>query len=139
MTSRISHTTVNARDPYGQARFWGAVLGMAEDPQDPNQPDHEECMIFSPDGRTRLLFIAVPDAKQVRNRVHLDLAPTDRTRDEEIDRVLALGATEVDDRRLDDGRGWMVLADPEGNEFCVLRGGRERTDPYAHLVTGAVA
>ena len=78
-------------------------------------------MIFSPDGATRLLFIEVPDAKQVKNRLHLDLRPADGGRDAELERLLGLGATEVDDRRLPDGRGWVVLADPEGNEFCILR------------------
>jgi predicted enzyme related to lactoylglutathione lyase len=67
----------------------------------------------------------VPEAKQVKNRIHLDLRPTDRRRDEEIARVLALGATEVGDFRDPDGSGWMVLADPEGNEFCILRSDAE--------------
>ena len=83
-------------------------------------------MIVDPHGPLRLLFIEVPEPKQVKNRGHLDLVPTDRTRDEEIDRVLALGATMVDDRRNADGTGWLVLADPEGNEFCILRSDAER-------------
>jgi hypothetical protein len=65
-------------------------------------------------------------AKHGKNRLHLDLVPTDRTRDEEIERVLGLGATEVADRRNPDGTGWMVLADPEGNEFCIVRSDAER-------------
>jgi predicted enzyme related to lactoylglutathione lyase len=63
----------------------------------------------------------VPEAKQVKNRIHLDLRPTDRRRDDEIERVLQLGATEIGDHRKPDGTGWMVMADPEGNEFCILR------------------
>jgi Glyoxalase-like domain len=63
----------------------------------------------------------VPDAKLVKNRLHLDLRPVEGDRDTELARLLDLGATEVDDRRLSDGRGWVVLADPEGNEFCILR------------------
>jgi hypothetical protein len=82
-------------------------------------------MIVDPAGTHRLLFIEVPDAKQVKNRLHLDLRPTDRRRDEEIDRVLALGATPVTDLRNADGSGWLVLADPEGNEFCILRSDAE--------------
>jgi predicted enzyme related to lactoylglutathione lyase len=58
--------------------------------------------------------------------VHFDLVPTDRTRDEEIERVLALGAMPFDDRRQPDGTGWLVLTDPEGNEFCILRSDAER-------------
>jgi hypothetical protein len=83
-------------------------------------------MIFSPDESHRLLFIEVGDAKQVRNRVHLDLRPTERPRDEEVERVTGLGATVVQDCRTDDGRGWVVMGDPEGNEFCILRSDAER-------------
>jgi len=126
MTARISHTSVDSIDAYRQSVFWTEVLGYHEDPDDPNEPGHEECMIFAPDGSQRLLFIEVPDAKQLKNRVHLDLAPTDSTRDEELARLLALGATEVADRRRPDGSGWVVLADPEGNEFCILRSDAER-------------
>jgi predicted enzyme related to lactoylglutathione lyase len=67
----------------------------------------------------------VPDAKQVKNRLHLDLRPADGTRDEELARLIAFGAGVVADRRNTDGTGWVVLADPEGNEFCILRGEAE--------------
>jgi catechol 2,3-dioxygenase-like lactoylglutathione lyase family enzyme len=126
MTAVISHTTFDAADSYAQSVFWGKVLGFAEDADDPNLPGHEECMIFSPDGRTKVLFIEVPEKKQVKNRVHFDLVPETGTRDEELARLLALGATAVDDLRRPDGRGWVVLADPEGNEFCILRSEAER-------------
>jgi predicted enzyme related to lactoylglutathione lyase len=128
MTSRISHTTIDARDAHAQSVWWAQVLGMQEDPDDPNEPGHEECMIASRDGRTRLLFIEVPESKEIKNRLHLDLRPTDVTQAEEIERILALGATEVADRRTPQGLGWMVLADPEGNEFCILRSDREMPD-----------
>ncbi|HEY5786088.1 MAG TPA: VOC family protein [Microlunatus sp.] len=121
MVSHLSHLTVDSRDPYAQSVWWSQVLGYAEDPDDPNEPGHEECMILSADGATRLLFIEVPDPKQVKNRLHLDLRPAEGSRDAELGRLLGLGASVVDDRRLPDGRGWMVLADPEGNEFCILR------------------
>jgi predicted enzyme related to lactoylglutathione lyase len=62
----------------------------------------------------------VPDTKQVKNRVHLDLRPADRTRDEEVERVVGLGAKFLADFRRPDGGGWVTLADPEGNEFCIL-------------------
>jgi hypothetical protein len=62
----------------------------------------------------------------VKNRVHLDVAPTGTTRDEEVSRLLDLGATLVDDQRRPDGTGWAVLGDPEGNEFCVERSAAER-------------
>jgi len=112
-------------DACAMSVFWGRVLGFAEDPDDPNEPGDEECMVFSSDGTQRLLFIGVPDAKQVKNRLHLDLKPADRTREQELARLLELGAREVADRR-PDGSGWVVLADPEGNEFCILRSDAER-------------
>jgi len=74
----------------------------------------------------RLLFIEVPDAKSVKNRLHLDLKPAQGTREQELGRLLELGAREVADRRRADGSGWVVLADPEGNEFCILRSDAER-------------
>lgn len=132
MTSRISHTTFDARDAYAQSVFWAGVLGYTDVPGDPNLPGHEECMIVPPAGHDapahshgHVLFIEVPEPKQVKNRLHLDLRPADRSRDEEVERVLALGATQVADRRTPDGRGWVVLADPEGNEFCILRSDAE--------------
>ncbi|MFD2762654.1 VOC family protein [Micromonospora eburnea] len=97
------------------------MLDYTEDPEDPNEPGHEECMIQSPDGRHRLLFIEVPEQKQIKNRLHFDLRPREGLRDEELTRLIALGATQVADRRNPDGTGWVVLTDPEGNEFCILR------------------
>ena len=126
MTARISHTSIDSADAYAQSVWWGRVLGFGEDPEDPNEPGDEECMIFPSDGRTRVLFIEVPEKKSVKNRIHFDLVPESGTRDEELARLLALGATEVDDLRRPDGRGWVVLADPEGNEFCILRSEAER-------------
>ena len=126
MTAVISHTTIDAADAYAQSLFWAKVLGYAEDPDDPNEPGHEECMIFSPDGRTRVLFIEVPDKKQVKNRMHFELVPAEGTRDAEAARLVSIGATVVDDLRRPDGSGWVVLADPEGNEFCILRSEAER-------------
>jgi hypothetical protein len=67
----------------------------------------------------------VPEGKQVKNRVHLDLAPPEPTpeaRDAEMERAIGLGARLVEDHRRPDRTGWVVLADPEGNEFCIERG-----------------
>jgi hypothetical protein len=125
MTSFVSHVTVDSTDACALSRWWQAVLDYVEDPDDPNEPGDEECLIGSRDGHHHLLFIQVPDAKRVKNRVHLDLRPREGSRDDELARLLALGATAVDDRRNPDGTGWVVLADPEGNEFCILRSAAE--------------
>ena len=80
-------------------------------------------MILDPDTGHSILFIEVLDAELPAKRIHFDLRPREGTRDEEVERVLALGATQVDDQRgtYGPGTGWVVLADPEGNLFCILR------------------
>jgi len=77
-------------------------------------------------GNIGVLFEQVPDEKVVKNRVHIDVWPTDRTRDEMVDHLVRMGATVVADHRRPDGTGWVMMADPEGNEFCVERGAAER-------------
>jgi hypothetical protein len=123
MTSYISHTTIDCRNAYELSEWWKPVLGYADLPGDPNLPGHEECMILDPETGHRVLFIEVPDAKSVKNRVHFDLRPCEGTRDEELAWLLDHGATEVADHRgkYGPGSGWVTLADPEGNEFCILR------------------
>jgi hypothetical protein len=128
MTSFVTHTAIDCAHAYELSEWWKQVLGYVDLADDPNEPDHEECLIRSEETGHRLLFIEVPDAKQVKNRLHLDLRPTDRTRDEEVERLVSIGATQLADQRdiRGDGTGWVVLADPEGNEFCVLRSEAER-------------
>ena len=123
MTSYISHTTVDCADAFELSEWWKPVLGDTDLPDDPNEPGHEECMIVDPDSGHRVLFIEVPERKTVKNRLHFDLRPRSRTRDEEVEWLLQYGATQVADHRgiHGPGSGWVVLADPEGNEFCVLR------------------
>jgi catechol 2,3-dioxygenase-like lactoylglutathione lyase family enzyme len=121
MASYISHTTVDCTDAYALSSWWATALQYAGDPDDPNEPGHPECLIISPDGHHLLLFIEVPDRKQTKNRIHFDLRPREGTREDELARLLEHGATQVSDLRKPDGRGWVVLADPEGNEFCILR------------------
>jgi len=120
MTSRISRTSFDAINACAQSAFWSQVLDFAEDPDDPDEPGHQECLITSRDRSQLLLFITVPGQKKVKNRVHLDLRPADRTREQEAGRILALGASHLADHRRPDGSGWITLADPEGNEFCIL-------------------
>lgn len=121
MPSFVSHTTLDCSNAYGLSRWWQEVLDYTDDPDDPNEPGHEECLILSRDRQHRLLFVEVPEGKQAKNRMHLDLRPREGSRDEELERLLALGATELADHRNGDGTGWVMLADPEGDEFCILR------------------
>ena len=129
MTSRVAHTSVDCTHAYELSLWWKGVLDYVDLVDDPNEPGHEECMIVSRDGTHRLLFIEVPEAKTVKNRLHLDLEPVEEQRDEELARLLSLGAVQVADHRgiHGPGSGWVVLADPEGNEFCILRPAAERT------------
>ena len=133
MTLRIRTITFDCVDPYLLAGFWSQLTGYREDPENPNFPDDPEGLLVAPDGSASLLFIKVPEGKTTKNRVHLDLAPpavspdapveaTADVRDAEMKRVLALGATLVEDHRRPDRTGWVTLADPEGNEFCIERG-----------------
>ncbi|MEU5208417.1 VOC family protein [Streptomyces sp. NPDC020742] len=122
MTSLVRHLTFDCTDAYRLARFWAEVLnGSLADDDVPGDP---EATVTS--AGAALLFVSVPDAKTVKNRVHLDLQPQDRSRDEEVERLLALGATLVADHRRPDGTGWATMADFEGNEFCVERSAAER-------------
>ncbi len=121
MSVRIRTITFDCSDPYKLSLFWTELTGLREDPDDPNMPEHTEERLVNPAGPD-LLFIKVPEGKTVKNRVHLDLSPVSpATRETELDRVLALGATLVEDHRRDDGSGWITFADPEGNEFCIER------------------
>ena len=129
MASRISHTSFDARNAYEQSVFWSKVLDWVEDPDDPNLPGHDECPIMTRDRSQVLLFIIVPDDKVVKNRVHLDLRPVEGTREEEVARLVALGAVQLADFRRPDGSGWITLVDPEGNEFCVLSARPSNTGP----------
>ncbi|MFG1681252.1 VOC family protein [Nonomuraea sp. NPDC049269] len=126
MTSIIRHITVDCAEPYEPyelAEFWSKVLGYPIDPID--EPGDDEVGLAVPAGQPTLLFVRVPEKKSVKNRLHLDLEP-DQSRDQEVERVSALGATIVDDRRKPNGRGWVVMADPAGNEFCVEVSAAER-------------
>ncbi|MEV3913653.1 VOC family protein [Streptomyces canus] len=120
MTSTIRHVTIDCADAYAVAAFWSQVLGQPLHEED--RPGDEEALIED----VGLLFVTVPETKTVKNRLHFDLQPQDRTRDEEVAHLLTLGATLIDDQRTGDGMGWVVLADPEGNEFCVERSAAER-------------
>ncbi|MFD9380236.1 VOC family protein [Streptomyces sp. NPDC059999] len=122
----VRHITFDAVDPYKIAEFWSAVTGYPIHPDDV-EGDDEILLEPGQPGVPGLLFIRVPDVKSVKNRVHLDIQPPTGTRDETVTRLTGLGARIVDDRRDEDGvLGWVVLADPEGNELCIERSAEER-------------
>jgi catechol 2,3-dioxygenase-like lactoylglutathione lyase family enzyme len=119
MGFRIENISIDSTSPAETAQFWAEVLGweIVED-------DDDEIALQPPSGSPEagvvpdILFLRVPEDKAVKNRLHLDLRPDDQAA--EVARLEALGAT-----RVDIGQGgdvtWVVMADPEGNEFCVLR------------------
>ena len=123
MTVAISHTTIDCHNAYELSEWWKAVLGYTDIPDDPNEPGHEECMLLDPETGHRLLFIEVPDAELPAKRIHFDVRPRTRSRDEEVEWLLGRGAVHVADHRgiYGPGSGWVTLADPEGNQLCVLR------------------
>ncbi len=128
MHARILHLTIDCRDPHALARFWAEVLGFTDDPSNPNDPEDDEALIVDPTGHhPGLLFIPVPEAKATKNRLHLDLRPSE-PRDAAVERLLDLGGAVLDDRRGPDGAGWVVMADPVGNELCIERSAAERSD-----------
>jgi hypothetical protein len=123
MVSFIRNVSFDCADPYALATFWAGVLGH---PVHPDCVPGDDEVVIEPPGGVRLYFQAVPEPKTVKNRVHVCLQPGDRTRDAEVDRLLALGAVLADDHREAGGAGWAVLLDPAGNEFCVTRSEGER-------------
>jgi predicted enzyme related to lactoylglutathione lyase len=116
MPVRLHHIVVDTHDLPGLARFWTQALGWRV------LSERENEIVIGPDEHAPvgMCFMPVTDAKTVKNRVHVDLTTGAEDRDQEIERLLSLGA-----RRVDVGQtgaeSWTVLADPEGNEFCVVR------------------
>jgi hypothetical protein len=109
---------VDAIDPVALGRWWATALEWVVVNDDPGEFEIRP----TPDRMPGLLFVRVPEPKTLKNRLHLDFRPDDR--DDAVARLLDLGAT-----RADVGQGeqsWIVLSDPEGNEFCVLQSAAER-------------
>lgn len=123
MASKFTELAIDCADPRGLARFWCSVLDY--EIHDVDESDGAVTIGPSPSGEDApgpvppvLTFARVPEGKTVKNRLHVDVNPTDREQDEEVRRLIDLGA-----RHADVGQGdhsWVVLVDPEGNEFCVL-------------------
>ena len=123
MGAHVHNITFDCADARRLGQFWADLLGWNLFYDD--DPEVLVAPTFPQQG-TGLLFIPVPEGKTAKNRVHLDLSPEDATRDETVERATAAGATILGDHRKSDGSGWVTLADPEGNEFCVERGVQER-------------
>jgi hypothetical protein len=126
MTISVHSITVDCERWEPLVEFWSQASDFVEDPDDPNNDGDPMGLLVHPERHLQLLFIPVPEPKTVKNRVHLDVVPADGTRDEEVERLVGLGATLVSDHRRPDGSGFVVLADPGGNEFCVERSAAER-------------
>jgi predicted enzyme related to lactoylglutathione lyase len=118
MTSKFTELCIDSNDPQRIAPFWAAVLGYAI-----TSSTEDEVELTGPPGSgPTLLFLKVPESKTTKNRLHIDVKATaGANQAQELERLLALGA-----RTVDIGQGpdvsWVVLADPDGNEFCLLSG-----------------
>jgi catechol-2,3-dioxygenase len=112
MTSRVGDIVIDCADPERLAAFWCEVLGY-----EIFDRDETGVAVRGSTASPAILFIRVPEPKAVKNRMHFDICPTDRNQDEELARLIELGAS----RSGIVGRGsWVVLEDPEGNEFCLM-------------------
>jgi catechol 2,3-dioxygenase-like lactoylglutathione lyase family enzyme len=115
MTSRIAYTCIDAADPPGLADFWCSVLGWHVVEQ-----SGDGVRITGADGMVPVVdFLPVPETKTVKNRLHFDLRADGTDTSAELRRLLGLGATRIDVGQPATAT-WVVLADPEGNEFCLL-------------------
>jgi hypothetical protein len=129
MTSRLTEISLDCHNPDLLATFWTGVLGWVVLHREPGlveigpagRDDAELLAAVRSGPVAPTIFLAqVPEEKVVKNRVHFDVSPVDRSQDDEVERILALGATQADVGQTGE-ESWTVLADPEGNEFCVLR------------------
>ena len=112
MSLEWEQTTIDSRDPGALGTWWRDALGWVVVNDEPEEFEIRP----TADRVPGLLFVSVGDEKTVKNRLHLDLRPDDQ--DAEVLRLIALGASRVDIGQSE--QSWVVLADPEGNEFCIL-------------------
>jgi predicted enzyme related to lactoylglutathione lyase len=119
--SSILNVTFDCADAESVALFWSEATRWPRAKVDmPGNP----YWLVGPDdaAHPRLVFVEVPEAKSIKNRVHLDLLPQDGSQEQEVSRLESLGARILADRRDANPGGWVMMADPEGNEFCVEPG-----------------
>ena len=118
MSSRLSELVIDTRDSWALADWWSQVL-ETEVKEKKEDKGMRWAWLEPPDAVRGLLFLDVPEGKTVKNRLHIDLRPHGCDQAAELERLKSLGATEIDIGQGD--QTWVVLADPEGNEFCLLR------------------
>jgi Glyoxalase-like domain len=124
MASRFTELVIDAHDVYAQGRWWADVLDY-----EITSEDADGVEISARDGSwPTLLFVRVPEDKTVKNRLHIDINATDRDQQDEVQRLIDMGARPADVGQRPE-HSWVVLADPEGNEFCVLRSRVEPMSP----------
>ncbi|MFJ3956723.1 VOC family protein [Arthrobacter sp. NPDC090010] len=131
MASRLEWVTLDSADPRSLAEFWCDVLGYViyqdkngltvEIGPDPESPDEQRLAeLRRGPAVPSMVFVLSQDPKGHKNRLHFEITPIDRRHDEELERILALGAVRTDIGQ-EENQSWTVLADPEGNEFCLAR------------------
>jgi predicted enzyme related to lactoylglutathione lyase len=116
VTVSLHHIVIDSHDLPAQARFWSQVLGW----KILSEREREIVIGTDVDAPVGICLMPVSDRKQVKNRLHLDLTPGPDGREAEVERIVALGARRAEIGQTGD-ESWTVLADPEGNEFCILR------------------
>src|SRR3954452_18484081 len=135
MACRFTELVIDCHDHHRVGEFWAAVLGYQVVDTSDGPGDHYVQLEGPAGSGPTVLVVRTPDEKVSKNRLHIDVNATDRDQDAEVERILALGAT-----RADIGQGeqtWVVLADPDGNEFCVLRSGAEPLGYHRRLLAAS--
>ena len=127
MASRFTELVIDCHDPGRLGPFWAELLDYEVHDMDLDGPQRYVHLRAPTGAGPVVLILATPDRKVSKNRIHIDLRATDRDQGAEVERILALGAQMVDIGQGD--QSWTVMADPEGNEFCVLRSRVEPLGP----------
>ncbi|HCU93095.1 MAG TPA: glyoxalase [Actinobacteria bacterium] len=117
MYASILNVTFDCTDAKAQAMFWAAVTGWTAHERDATPGHVEYAVVPSSPGTPTLYFTTVPEPKRAKNRIHLDLVPPGDDQQAELARLAGLGARVLDSQP--PGMSWIILADPEGNEFCL--------------------
>ena len=121
---KIQCVTFDSENPAIPGKFWSEALDWKI-----TIANEEEVVVENPDGGADLLFLRNPDKRVVKNRLHLDIRPENQ--EAEVARLEALGAKRIEIGQSADPRtSWVVMEDPEGNLFCVLRSSTEGANPY---------